>query len=120
MVVNDEADTRVPWPTTDRPGVFRRGGVGGREAGATTEWRWRGTGCVLARAARAVGEGSGLDAEAWRDKENAPRVGRPIGRINVDDIVADVPHTLHHTRSRVGSRGSVFCLKYLIHSSVSC
>jgi hypothetical protein len=51
------------------------------------------------------GEGSTSDTEAWRDEENAPRVGRSIGRANVDDSVADVQHTSHRTRSRVGSRG---------------
>jgi hypothetical protein len=64
-----------------------------------------GVGCLLARAARARGEGSRSDTEAWRDEENAPRVGRPIGRVNVDDSVAAVPHTPRRTMSRVGSRG---------------
>ncbi len=50
----------------------------------------------MARAARAAGEGSRFDAEVWRDEENAPRVGRPFGRVNVDDSVADVPHTASH------------------------
>jgi hypothetical protein len=30
-----------------------------------------------------------------------------LGRVNVDDSVAAVPHTPHRTRSRVGSRGPV-------------
>jgi hypothetical protein len=58
--------------------------------------------CLLA-----MGEGSISYTEAWRDEENTPRVGRPIGRVNVDDSVADVPHTPNRTRSRVGSRGTI-------------
>jgi len=84
----------------------------GGDAGAAAKWRRCEEGCLLARAAKAAGEGSRSDTEARRDdEENAPRVGRPFGRVNVDDSVADVPHTLHHTRSRVGSRGPVFYLK---------
>jgi hypothetical protein len=45
------------------------------------------------------------EQDAWRDGENAPRVERPIGRVNVDDCVAAVPHTPHRTKGRVGSRG---------------
>ena len=74
----------------------------GEGAGAATEWRRRGAGCFPARAARAAGEGSRCDAEAWRDdEENAPRVARPIGRVNVDDSVAAVPHT-HRIAQGVG------------------
>jgi hypothetical protein len=69
----------------------------GGEAGAAMSWRRRGVGCLLARVAKAVGGGSRPDTEAWRDEENAPRVGRPIGRVNVDDSVAAVPHAPHHT-----------------------
>ena len=92
-----------------RRAATARGGSGG-EAAAATQWRPRAAGCLLARVARAVGEGSKSDAEALRDEENAPRVGRLIGRVNVDDSVAAVPHTPHHTKSRVGSRGPVLCL----------
>ena len=101
-VASDEACRGVPGPTTDRPGVPRRGGAGGEGAGAATERRRRGAGCFPARAARAAGEGSRCDAEAWRDdEENAPRVARPIGRVNVDDSVAAIPHT-HRIAQGVG------------------
>ena len=83
---SDEAGRGVPGPTTDRLGVPRRGGAGG-DAGAAAKWRRREEGCLLARAAKAAGEGSRFDVEAWRDEKNAPRVGRPIGRVNVDDSV---------------------------------
>jgi hypothetical protein len=74
-----------------------------RGTGAATAQRRHGVGCLLARVARATGEGSMSNTEAWRDEENAPRVERPIGRVNVDDSVAAVPHTPHRTRSSVGS-----------------
>ena len=51
----------------------------GGDAGAAAKWRRREEGCLLARAAKAAGEGSRSDTEARRDdEENAPRVGRPI------------------------------------------
>ena len=56
------------------------------------------------------GRGSMSDTEAWRDEENAPRVGRPIGRVNVDDSVAAVPHTPHRTRNRARSQGPTLAI----------
>ena len=76
-------------------------GESGGKAGADAERRQRGVGCPMARVSRAVHEGSISDMEAWRDEENAPRVGRPIGRANVDDSVVAVPHT-HHIAQEVG------------------
>ena len=65
------------------------------------ERRRRGADCLLARVARAAREGSRSDVEAWRDEENAPRVGRPIGRVNVDDSVERLYHT-HRIAQGVG------------------
>ena len=79
---SDKAGRRVPGPTTDRPGVSRRGGVGegsrscdgvatarggsGGKAVIAAKQRRCEVGCSLARAADPAGEGNRSDAEAWR------------------------------------------------------
>ena len=76
---SDKAGTRVPGPTTDRPGVSRhggaeegsrscdgaataRGGSGGEVVVAAKQRRE--VGCFLARAADPAGEGNRSNAEA--------------------------------------------------------
>jgi hypothetical protein len=89
-----------------RVGVGREWSESGGGATAVAEWRRRGVGCLMARVARAVHAGSMSDTEVWQTSvSDKPRVERHIGRVNVDDSVAVVPHTPHCIRSRVGSRG---------------
>ena len=103
---SDEADMGVPEPTTDWPGVPRRGGAGGTVellrsgdgVGRAASWRvWREPRAKEAYSTRRLGE----------TRRTRLELDDPFGRVNVDDSVAALPHTPHRTWSRVGSRGSI-------------
>ena len=104
-LASDKAGKRVLGPTTDRPGVSRRigvgegsrscdeaatarGGSGGTSVVAPKQRRCE-VGCFLARAADPAGEGNKSDAEAWRRRTNLKEaqtaliVRLPSWRVNV-------------------------------------
>jgi hypothetical protein len=75
-LARDEAGRIVPGPTSDRPGVSRWEGAGGTlELLRSGYGVWRAASWRVRREPRAKEAGP---TEAWRDEENAPRVGRPI------------------------------------------
>jgi hypothetical protein len=104
---SDEAGRRVPGPTTDRPGSFRRVGAGGGKpelrrsgdgVGRAGSWRVR-------REPRA--REAGLTRRLGEKRRTRLELDDPFGRVNVDDSVAAIPNTPHRTWSRVGSRGPI-------------
>jgi hypothetical protein len=104
---SDEAGRGVPGPTSDRPGVPRRGGAGG---GGMLELLRSGDGVRRAASWRVQREPRAKEAgSTWRLGETTRRtrleLDDPFGRVNVDDSAAALPHTPQRTWSRVGPRG---------------
>jgi hypothetical protein len=103
----DKAGMGVPVPTTDRPGVPRRGGAGG-----TLELLRSGEGVRRTAFFRVRREPRAKEATPTRRLGETMRRTRlalddPFGRVIVDDSTIALPHTPHSTWGRVGSRGPI-------------
>ena len=108
-VASDEASKRVPGPTTDRPGVSRRGGAGGEGSrscdGAATAWNGMHPGsCGESRGRGKQVRRGGL---ARRRGERASSWTTHLGVSMSTIVLAALPHTPQRTWSRVGSRGPI-------------
>ena len=113
---SDEAGMGVPGPTSDRPGVPRRGGAGG-----TLELLRSGDGVRRAASWRVRRGPTRRLGETTR--RTRLELDDPFGHANADDSTAALPHTPHSTWSRVGSRGPILSkvntLTYRISTSAS-
>jgi hypothetical protein len=95
---SDEAGRGVPGPTTGRPGVPRRGGVGG----GTLELLRSGDGVRRAASWRVRRKPRAREAGPTRRLGEMMRRTRleldvPLGRVNVDDSVSGfITHTASH------------------------